>query len=73
MKILLVDDDIDIREILEFTFTCEIEADFLHADSGQNAIEVLKNHSDISFVVCDYNMPNGSGGDVYKHLLETNN
>jgi response regulator RpfG family c-di-GMP phosphodiesterase len=73
MKVLIVDDDNDIRDIIEFTFNCEVESEFLHADSGNKAIEVIKDNSDISLVICDYNMPDGSGGDVYKYLLDAKN
>ena len=73
MKILIVDDDSDIREILEFTFSCEVDSDYIHAETGNEAIEIIKNNEDLDLIVCDYNMPDGNGGDVYKFLLETNN
>ena len=34
---------------------------------------MIKKHSDISLLICDYNMPDGNGGDVYQHLLDTKN
>lgn len=73
MKILIIDDDKDIRDIIEFTISCEVEANFLHAESGHSGIEVIKKNNDIDLIICDYNMPNGNGGEVYKFLLETKN
>ncbi len=70
MKVLIVDDDSDIRDILEFTFSCEAEANFIHASSGNEAIKIIKENSDIDIIICDYNMPDGDGGDVYKFLLD---
>ena len=72
MKILIVDDDNDIRDILEFTFSCEVEADFVQAASGNEAIKIIQNEK-IDLIICDYNMPDGNGGDVYKFLIETGN
>lgn len=73
MKVLIVDDDNDIRDIIEFTFNCEVESEFVHAESGNKAIDVIKENSDISLIICDYNMPDGNGGDVYKFLLKEKN
>ena len=73
MKILIVDDDKDIRDIIEFTLSCDIESDFIHAESGNSAIEIIKETSDLDLVICDYNMPDGNGGVVYRYLLESEN
>lgn len=73
MKVLIVDDDKDIRDIIEFTFSCEVESDFVHAESGNKAIELIKDSSDLDLIICDFNMPDGNGGDVYRFLLENEN
>lgn len=70
MKMLIVEDDNDIKEILMFTFDSEISADYLCASSGQEATELIKLNDDIDLIVCDYNMPNGNGGSVYQFLIE---
>jgi response regulator RpfG family c-di-GMP phosphodiesterase len=72
MKVLIIDDDSDIRDIIEFTFSCEVEADFVHANSGNEAIKIIKNSKDLDLIICDYNMPDGNGGDVYSFLIENN-
>lgn len=70
MNILIVDDEEEIREILTFTLETEIKADFLYAESGSEAIKLISSNNDIDLIICDYNMPNGTGGDVYNYLVE---
>ncbi len=70
MRVLIVDDDSDIRDIIEFTFNCEVESEFIHAESGNEAIKIIDNDPNINLIICDYNMPNGNGGEVYKHLIQ---
>ena len=69
LKILLVDDEEDIRDILEMTFETYGVFDLVHAHTGQDAIEKLKSDN-FDIIVCDYNMPNGNGGQVYKYLID---
>lgn len=73
MKILIVDDEIEITEMIEFlvqdAFTCGVTT--LVATSGNSAIEILSNNLDIDICICDHNMPNGMGTDVIKHLIST--
>lgn len=71
MNILIIDDDNDIRDILEFTLSREVEANFIHAINGEEAIGAIKKYGDIKLIVCDYNMSNGNGGEVYKFLLDS--
>jgi response regulator RpfG family c-di-GMP phosphodiesterase len=70
MKVLIVDDEEDIRDIVAFTFEAEVEAEFIYAASGNEAIEAIVKDSEIDLIICDFNMPNGSGGDVYQYLLD---
>lgn len=70
MRILVVDDDSDIREIIEFTFECEVKAEYVHRETGNEAIDLLKKDPAFDLIVCDYNMPNGSGGEVYKFMMQ---
>ena len=69
MRVLIVDDDSDIRDIIEFTFNCEVESEFIHAESGNEAIKIIEKDSNINLIICDYNMPDGNGGDVYNYLI----
>lgn len=70
MNILIIDDEEEIREILTFTFETEITADFVYAESGEDAIKKLKDYDNIDLIICDYNMPNGNGGSVYQYLID---
>lgn len=71
MKILIVDDEADIRDIIAFTLGSEIEAEYVFAETGIEAINVLE-HEIIDLVISDFNMPMGTGADVYKFILDKN-
>lgn len=70
MKVLIADDDEDVRDIITFTFSSEVEADIIEVSNGNEAIEMIQKHPDLQLVICDYNMPNGNGGMVYRYLLD---
>lgn len=70
MKILVVDDNSDVREIIVFTLENAVNSTIIEAECGQDAIEMLQGDPEIDLVICDYNMPRGTGGDVYKYMLE---
>lgn len=68
-KILIVDDDPDIRLLIDFHMSeegCEV----LEASDGIEALEVLKdNHVDI--IITDLIMPNMDGYELIKVLKES--
>ncbi len=70
MKILYVEDDDDIRDL----FVLKIESisgyEVVEKQSGNEAIELLETDSDFSFIVSDFNMPNGTGLDLYKYVKD---
>ena len=71
MKVLIVDDEVEITEIIEFLLRNKlntITAVFL-AYSGNAAVEILKNEN-IDLCICDHNMPDGNGGVVFKAIGE---
>ena len=72
MRVLIIDDEEEIREIVSFTFETEIPASFLYAESGNKAIDVIKKEDDIDIIICDFKMQDGTGGDVYKYIVENN-
>ncbi len=72
LKVLIIDDEEDIRDIIAFTFEAEADCEFLFADTGNKAIEVIESAKEIDLIVCDYNMPRGNGGMVYEYLLDRN-
>lgn len=70
MKLLLVEDEADLREVLACYLEGKLQAEILEASSGNEAIALLEAHSDIDCVVSDYRMNNGTGGDVYLYLQQ---
>ena len=67
--ILFVDDEKDICEKIAFAFELE---DFktLTANSGNEAIEVLKKTPDIHFIISDMRMANGDGLFLLNHVTQ---
>ena len=65
-RVLIIDDEPDIRELLALTLTrmdlvCE------EAETVQQAIGMLANH-DFSLCLTDMRLPDGSGMDVIRHI-----
>ena len=68
-KILIIDDSDSALEIMELYVESEFDNPIVTATNGNEAIDILKkNHKDISIIICDYNMPEGDGGDVYQYV-----
>ncbi|MEE9373400.1 MAG: response regulator [Saprospiraceae bacterium] len=72
MKILVVDDEKDVKVLFEQRFRREVkngEMEFVFAFSGEEAIEILKNlkHEAI-LILSDINMPGMSGLDLLNHI-----
>lgn len=62
--ILIADDEDDLRDLWHMFLVNEIEANYIFAAHGEQAIEILKtNHIDV--IICDYRMPHRNGGDVF--------
>jgi response regulator RpfG family c-di-GMP phosphodiesterase len=72
MKILIVDDEIDILEIVEYIvlekFPTGVQT--IHASSGNEAIKILAKNQDIDICICDHNISDGMGSVVLKYLVE---
>lgn len=66
LKVLIVDDEPDILDLMEEEFRyCGYQT--VTAICGNDAIKVLENQ-DIDIVVSDYKMPNGNGMSVLTHV-----
>lgn len=76
LKVLIVDDTPEIREISQFYFESLAEKFgpfvFFEAKSGKEAIQAINQHPDLGLVFSDYNMPNGNGLFVLTELRKTN-
>lgn len=64
MKILLVDDEFEILEILRLMAEGEFSATVLTEKSGNAAIRCLENNPDVSLIVSDIRMPDGDGYEL---------
>lgn len=71
VKLLLVDDETDILEIIKAIILSEYEIEILTATCGEKAIEILKSEDggSISGIISDYNMQDGNGAVVYQYNL----
>lgn len=76
MKILIVDDQEFVRETIKSEFSLvapEVNFDFQEADSGNKAIDILKENSlsilpTIELVIADLKMENGDGLAIINHM-----
>ena len=72
MKILVVDDEQDIRTLFEQRFRREIrngELDFSFAYSGEEALNYINGHfSEIVLILSDINMPGMSGIELLRRI-----
>lgn len=66
-KILIVEDAFDIRELLELIISAEFDNPIVVASCGIDAIELLKKDIDIGLILSDFNMPSGSGKDLFDY------
>lgn len=74
MKILVVDDEKDIKPLFEQRFRKEImkgEVDFVFAYSGEEALICLeKYNSEAVLILSDINMPGMSGLELLKNIKQ---
>ena len=74
MKILVVDDEQDVKTLFEQRFRKEIrnnEIEFVFAFSGEEALQYLnKNQHEAVLILSDINMPGMSGLELLQHIKE---
>ncbi len=73
VSILIVDDEIDVADIINFLLLDFIQIDLTTAISlsGNEAIKALSENT-FDYCICDHNMPNGTGNKVLKFITEKN-
>jgi DNA-binding NtrC family response regulator len=74
--ILVVDDERDMPGLIQMKFRRQIrkqEMSFLFASNGQEALDVLREHPEISVVLADINMPVMDGLTLLKKVHEEGN
>jgi len=72
-KILVVDDEVDLQELVKRKFRREIrrgEFEFAFANDGREALEKVREDPDIELVLSDINMPGMDGLTLLDHLSE---
>lgn len=72
-KILVVDDEECIRDILTMILESNFDCGIIEAKSGNEAIQLLERDKSISMIFCDYRMNDGNGGDVYRYVKSSGN
>ncbi|MFA6236351.1 MAG: response regulator [Bacteriovorax sp.] len=72
MKILIVDDEREVAEIIDFLvkeyFPGSITT--MLSKSGNSAINILRTNPSIDLCICDHNMPDGLGSEVLKFIVQ---
>lgn len=75
MKILVVDDEIDVQSLFEQRFRKEIrskECEFAFAFSGEDALEYMRQHDhEAVLILSDINMPGMSGLQLLQEIKKT--
>jgi YesN/AraC family two-component response regulator len=70
VKILFVEDEEDLTVIISETLM-KLQANFVTASNGKEALDILKNNSDIDLVVTDINMPIMNGLEFISEAKKT--
>ncbi|WP_420149757.1 response regulator [Spirosoma sp.] len=74
MKILVVDDEVDVKDLFEQRFRREIrngEFQLAFANSGEEALNFLNEHpSEVILILSDINMPGMSGFELLRHIRQ---
>lgn len=74
MKILVVDDELDMQALFEQRFRKEIkngETEFFFANSGEQALQYLQLHDhEAVLILSDINMPGMSGLDLLHQIKQ---
>lgn len=65
VQILIVDDEEALRDVIEMILESEIDANFIKAENGKIAEEMIQTQSIIDIIISDFNMPIKNGADLF--------
>lgn len=68
MKILVIDDEFEVRETIK-NMLAEIASEVIQAADAISALLALKDHSDIHTIITDYRLP-GLGGKDWIDIIK---
>ncbi len=71
IKILFAEDEQDLITIISDTLG-KLQANFITANDGKEALDLIKQHPDIDLVVTDINMPVMNGLELIEEVRKTN-
>ncbi len=71
MRILIVDDEGTMRDIISLILRKNYDLEVVEADSFFSAIKILQDDHNFDGIISDYNMPGQTGGELY-HYLQRN-
>lgn len=70
LRILIVDDDESIRQLLSHKLRQDFSAVVDEANSGNDAIRLIKSGAKYCLIISDYNMLDGNGAVLQNYLIE---
>lgn len=70
IRVLLVDDDESLRQLLAYKLKQDFGAVVDEVESGNEAIEMIKQAKAYCLIISDFNMPNGNGKELQDFLVE---
>lgn len=68
MKILLVEDNLNIRESLEYSFKIK-KIDLVSVSDIKSTLQYLENNK-VDLIILDVTLPDGNGFDLYKNYIK---
>lgn len=68
MKILLVEDNLNIRESLEYSFKIK-RIDLISVPDVKSTLKYLENNK-VDLIILDVTLPDGNGFDIYKDYIK---
>lgn len=69
-SILLIDDSDEIRDLIAMIIESNFEYELIESEGVESAKKNLKKDSNFSLILCDYNLEDGNGGEIFAHTKQ---